>query len=89
MTIDPLTLQDYWGKRIKPENVQTVSATVPGTIMFTNDHDDGNQRADAVNSDHAGDTRKGHPTVTHTSGMLTLKTLFTKCQLWVKCMISK
>ena len=89
MTIDPHILQDCWGKKIKQENAQTVSTTVPGTIMFINDHDDGNQRADAVNSDHAVDTRKGHPKVTHTSGMLTIKTLFTKCQLWVKCIISK
>lgn len=46
MTIDPLTLQDYWGKRIKPENVQTVSATVPGCNVFINDHDDGLRRVD-------------------------------------------
>lgn len=89
MAIEPLTLQGYWGKKIKQGNVQTVSATVPGTIMSIDDHDGGNQRVGAVNSYQAGGTRKGHPKVTHTSGMLTIKTLFTECQLWVKCMISK
>lgn len=71
MTIQPLILQGYWGK-FKEESVQKMPTTVSGTLMFINDHDDGNQRVDAINSDHGADICKGHPKVTHTLGMLTI-----------------
>lgn len=56
--------------------------TVSGTLMFINDDDHGNQRADAINSDHGADICKGHAKVTHTLGMLTI-------YIQVKCTISK
>lgn len=67
-------LTGLFGGNIKQENVHKLPTTLLETLTFIKHHDNGIRRVDAVNSDHAADTCKGHSEVTHTPGMLTMKT---------------